>query len=326
MATIKDVAERTGLSVATISKFLNGAPVREKNRVVIERAIKELDYQVNHFARSLKTRKSNTVGALMPALNAPFFGNVLSTIDSALRSRNLNLIVSCYDMDASLERSKLDLLLSTGLDGLLYAPEHMDAETFAQIVGNRSIPVVMIDRMIPNLNVDSVLLGNSQAIYEAAEMLIAKSHTRIGFIAGRQQVFTAADRLRGLERVYADYGLALDRELIKYGNYTVSDGYRFFNELIDMPAPPTAIITSNYDLTLGAITAAKERGITLPDDIDFFGFDCSEVCRLMNPPLPSIEQPERSMGELAAKYIIERIEGETSPPRLTRLKAILHVF
>jgi LacI family transcriptional regulator len=318
------VAEHTGLSVATISKYLNGTAVREKNRSIIESAIKELDYQVNPFARSLKTRRSNTVGALLPSLNAPFFANVLTGIDETLRLKDLNLIICFYDMNVKLERGKLESLLLGGIDGLIYAPEHVDKETFERVTAKRRIPVVMIDRMIPNLSVDTVLLGNSQAIYEAAELLIAKHHTRIGFIAGQPDVFTAAERQMGLERALADYGLPIDRELFKHGHYTVSDGYRLFNELIDMPSPPTAIMTSSYDLTRGAITAANERNINLPQELDFFGFDSSEICRLMKPPLPTIEQPERRIGELAAQYIIERLEGESAPPRLTRLKAILH--
>jgi DNA-binding LacI/PurR family transcriptional regulator len=324
MSTIKDVSEYTGLSVATISKYLNGAAVRAKNRDLIDAAVKALDYQVNPFARSLKTRKSNTVGALLPALNAPFFGNMLAAIDGALRKAELNLVISCYDMDEALERKKLEAFMNGGIDGLIYAPEHVDKAAYERITAKRGIPVVMVDRIIAELSVDTVLLGNSQAIYAAAEQLISKGHARIGFITGQPDIFTAAERQMGLERALGDYNIAIDTGLIKHGSYTVSDGYRLFNELLELPSPPTAVITGNYDLTLGAITAAKDKGITLPYDLDFFGFDCTEVCRLMNPPLPTIEQPERKIGELAAQYIMERLDGEASPPRLTRLKAILH--
>lgn len=326
MSTIKDVAERTGLSVATISKYLNGGPVKTKNRERIQVAIDELDYKVNPFARSLKTRKSYTIGALFPALSAHFFGSIISTMDKVFRAKDYNMIISCYDADAALEAWKLESFINSGVDGLIYLPEHMNADTFNELMGKTSIPVVLVDRLIPSLNLDSVVVNNSGVVYSATERLIKKGHKRLGYIAGLMRVFTARERFTGLERVLADYGIEMDRSLVKEGAYTVSDGYRLFNELVDMKDPPTAIIATNYDLTLGAITAASERGIRLPQDIDFLGFDCYEIGRLMNPPICTIEQPEQEIGQMAAEYLMGRIEGLEGPPRLARLKAIINEY
>lgn len=325
MATIKDVAGYTGLSVATISKFLNGGTVKERNRALIVKAIEELDYQVNPFARSLKTRKSYTVGVLLPSVTAPFFGNILTAMDICFREKGYNLVISSYESDPHLERWKLESFVNNGIDGLVYMPENMDKKSYNELLGSRNMPVVLVDRLIPDVNVDAVVVNNSTAVYSAAEVLIEKGHRRIGFIVGPLNVFTAQERCTGLERVCSDYGIEIDPQLRKTGAYTVSEGYRMFNELMNMQDPPTAVISTNHDLTIGAITAANERGIALPQDVEFFGYDCTEVCRLMNPPLCTVEQPEHEIGTTAAQYLLDRLEGNQEPPRLTRLKAQLNL-
>lgn len=326
MSTIKDVAEHAGLSVATISKYLNGGIVKAKNRELIVKAIEDLDYQVNPFARSLKTRKSYSIGALVPSVSSNFFGTMLMAMDAVVREKDYDLVISCFNADADLEHSKLETLINSGVDGIIYMPENMDAESLREHTNRRPIPIVLVDRLIPSLAVDAVVINNSAVVYSAAEILISKGHRRIGFIAGQPHVFTASERYTGLKRVLKDYGIPIDKELIKFGDYTVSDGYRLFNELVDMPDPPTAIICGNYDLTLGALTAASERGISLPTDIDFFGFDCTEICKLMNPPVDNIEQPEKELGETAARYLLERLEGLDEPSRLVRMKAHLNCY
>jgi LacI family transcriptional regulator len=323
MATIRDVAKQAGLSVATISKYLNGGPVREKNRGTIQNAINALGYQVNPYARSLKTRRSMSVGVLLPSMITPFFTNMLTELDLVLRGSGYHELVSFYGPDHGLEREKFQFLVNAGVDGLIYAPEHVTAGEFEEIVGGRGLPVILTDRLVEGVSADTVLVDNTEAVCEGMGQLISRGHRRIAIINGPEAVFTAKERMAGYLRALAGAGIAYDPALVKSGEYSAPTGYRSFQELMAMPAPPTAVFTTNYDLTLGALTAAHERGVKLPDEVALYGFDCSDICNILVPPVPVIAQPEKEIGRLSAQYLLERMEGYAGAPRVSRLRAII---
>ena len=163
MATIKDVARLAGVSVSTISKYLNGGNVLEENAEAIRRAISELDYRVNPFARSLKTQRSRSIGILIPDLTAPFYGSFLSGLDKVLREHGYHSLVSCYSANHGTERDNLQFLISTGIDGLVYAPEDLTPDEFYELTSNCNIPVVQFDRMIQGVSSDTILVENAEA-------------------------------------------------------------------------------------------------------------------------------------------------------------------
>jgi len=321
MSTIKDVASKTGLSLSTISKYLNGGHVREENRLAIERAVEELDYSVNYFARSLKANRSRTIGILLPSISSPFFGQVVAAMEPVFRDAGYESVVCSYYFQPEAELDKLEFLAHKHVDGLIYVPESARAEQIASRVG--STPLLLLDRTVPGMHCDAIVVDNLNAVYMAVEQLIIRGHRRIGFIAGPLRISTALERATGYRRVLADYSLPVDEALIRSGGYDVESGYRLFNELLDLASPPTAICVTNYDMTLGAITAAHERGVSLPADVDFIGYDNINLCRVVNPPLEIIEQPMEQMGREAAGRILARIAGDDSPARLLRLKAKL---
>ena len=184
MATIKDVARLAGVSVSTISKYLNGGNVLEENAESIRRAIAELDYRVNPFARSLKTQRSKSIGVLVPDITAPFFGNVLTALDKVLRENGYHSLISCYSSNHGLERDNLSFLLSAGIDGLIYVPEDLSVDEFFELTANRKIPVVQLDRTLQGLNTDAVLVNNAEASYAAVSHLIDMGHRRVATIRG----------------------------------------------------------------------------------------------------------------------------------------------
>ena len=157
MATIKDVARLAGVSISTVSKYINGGNVRRENIEPIRQAIDELDYRVNPFARSLKAQRSRSIGILLPSMIAPFFGNVVTALDKALRFHGYHTIISCYGSNHGLERDNLKFLISNGVDGLVYIPEDLSADEFQELTENYSIPTVQIDRMIRGVDTDAVL-------------------------------------------------------------------------------------------------------------------------------------------------------------------------
>ncbi len=318
MATIKDVARMAGVSMATVSKYLNGGNVRADNLEAIRSAIEALDYRVNPFARSLKTQRSRSIGILMPDLTAPFFGSVLVSLDKTFREHGYHTLISCYSSNHGLERDKLGYLISHGIDGLIYVPEDLSADEFYELTANWNIPVVQLDRAISGVASDMVLVDNADVMHTAVSRLIRQGHRRIAIITGPKSVFSAKERQVGYLRALSDHDILYDDSLFISEENTYATGYRGYKSLLALEDKPTAIITTNYNITLGLITAAREQGVM--DDISIFGFDCTDVCTMLDPPLPVIQQPEQLIGQTAANYLIQRLEGYTGEPRMTRLK------
>jgi len=320
MATIKDVARLAGVSMSTVSKYINGGNVREENIDAIRNAIDTLDYRVNPFARNLKTQRSRSIGILLPNMTAPFYGAVITSLDKALREHGYHCLISCYGSNHGLERDNLQFLISNGIDGLVYAPEDISAEEFYELTAHRKIPVVQIDRMIQGVASDAVLVDNAEAVYRAVTRLIERGHRRIAMITGPKSVFSAKERQVGYLRALSDHGILYDDELVISEQNEFATGYRGCETLLNLADRPTAVITTNYDITIGLVTAIREQGLHIPEDIDVFGFDCVEICTMMKPPLPVVHQPEQEIGHTAAEYLIQRLEGYADEPRVVRLK------
>lgn len=323
MATIKDVARLAGVSVSTVSKYINGGHVRGGNDDAIRQAIVQLDYRVNPFARSLKSQRSRSVGILLPGMTASFYGTVVTALDKVLREYGYHILISCYGANHGLERDNLQFLITNGIEGLIYIPEDISAEEYYELTRNFSIPMVQVDRMVQGVETDSVLVNNTEAQYQAVNRLIAKGHRRIAAITGPKSVLTAKERQVGYLRALSENGILYDDALFISGANDFATGYRGFETIMQQQEPPTAVITTNHDITIGLLTAARERGIRIPKELDIFGFDCVDICSMMCPPLPVVHQPEQEIGQLAAQYLIERMEGYSGPPRVTRLKCRL---
>ena len=238
-----------------------------------------------------------------------------------LRRSGYECFVCSYDFDREQELKKLEFLARYHVDGIVYVPENVTAGEVRARVG--AIPVVLIDRSLDQADYDTVVVDNLNAVYMAIELLIGRGHRRIGLIAGPQTISTARERTVGYRRVLEDYRLPVDESLILAGNYDLESGSRLFRALLDMPQPPTAVFVTNYDMTLGAIMAAHERGVALPAQMDFIGYDNVDLCSIVTPRLDIVEQPMDEMGRRAAELLIARMSGSDQPARLLRLKARL---
>lgn len=319
MANIKDVARMAGVSASTVSKYINGGNVRKENIEAIRKAIAQLDYRVNPFARGLKAQRNRSIGILLPDMTAPFYGTVVMSLDKTLREHGYHSLISCYGSNHGLEREHLRFLLTNGIDGLIYAPEDLSADEFRELTANYNIPVVQIDRIIQGVSGDAVLVDNTDAVYRAVSALIGRRHRRVAIITGPKSVFSAKERQVGYLCALSDHGILYDDTLFISGENTFATGYRGCEALMKLTDRPTAVFTTNYDITIGLVTAARERGLRIPEDIDVFGFDCAEICTMMKPPLPVVHQPEQEIGKMAAAYLIDRLGGYHGPSRITRL-------
>lgn len=319
MASIKDVAKMAGVSISTVSKYINGGNVRDANLDAIRNAIETLDYRVNPFARNLKAQQHHTVGVLLPNIRAPFYGNLLTAMDKVLRGAGYHTILSCYSSNHGMERDNLKYMITSGIDGLVYVPENLSTEEYDELTKKYNVPTVQVDRIIQGVETDAVLVDNADAVHNAVTSLIEKGHRRIAMISGPQSVFSAKERQIGYLRALADHGLIFSEDLFITGKNTFAAGYNGCEALLALSKPPTAIIATNHNITMGLVTVLREHGLRFPEDIDVVGFDCVEVCSIMKPPLPVIYQPEALIGQTAATYLIERLEGYEGPARQTRL-------
>lgn len=323
--TIKDVAERTGLSIATISKYINGGNVLEKNKIIIQNAIDELNFKVNEMARGLKTNKTKTVGIALPDLNNLFFTSIVSKIEDVLVKDGYGTIICDYKQEYELEKKKLDFLVNKSVDAIVLIPSGKEEKEVKEILDNGT-PVILIDRLLKGVQCDVVLGDNLNSSYNAVEQLFIMGHRRVGVIVGPKEMYTAEQRLKGYYRVHEDYSLKIDSNLIKYGDYRMDSGYILFKELMTMKNPPTAIYVTNYEMTLGAIMAINEMDIKIPEKLSIIGFDNIDLVKVINPPLSVVVQPMESIGEVTAKLLLKRMNGDKSNfPSVNRLKADLLV-
>jgi len=326
MSTIKDIAKCTGLSIATVSKYINGGNVLERNSVLIAEAIEALDYRVNIAARVLKTQRTMIVGVLLPMLTTPFFSNICALIETHLKKEGYSLIVCGYYDDPKEEMEKLRFLINQNVDGILLVPQSISSDEINNIkeLHEHKIPFVLMDRYIPEYECDRVLVDNSSATYGAVEQFIINGHRRIGIIIGPPEISTAYERRLGYERVHQDFSIPIDPLLIRIGDYSISSGYSAMSELLDMDAPPTAVIGTNHEMTVGAITLAYERKMHIPDDLSFIGYDEIQLTKIMKPPITVVMQPITDIARHTAEILLKRMHGDnTSFPQVLRLKSEL---
>lgn len=321
--TIKDVAYRTGLSIATISKYINGGNVLEKNKTIIQNTIEELNFTVNQMARGLKTNKTKTIGIVLPNLNNLFFTSIISKIEDVILKDGYGTIICDYKQDYELEKKKLDFLVNKAVDAIILVPLGKEEIEINAILKNGT-PVILIDRLLEKVPCDVVLGDNLNSSYNAVEQLFMLGHKRVGVIVGPKEMYTAEQRLKGYYRVHEDYSFNIDLDLIKYGDYRMDSGYLLFKELLNLKNPPTAIYVTNYEMTLGAVMAINEMNLAIPKDLSIIGFDNMDLVKVINPPLSVVVQPIDSIGEVAAKLLLKRLNGDKSNfPSINRLKADL---
>jgi len=323
IATMKDVAKYTDLSVGTISKYINGGTVKEKNKIIIEKAINDLNFNVNEIARGLKTRKSKTIGIIIPSLENLFCTSLISYVEEYLSKNGYSTIICNYRENIDLEKEKLKLILNKMVDGIIIIPSSEIKDALIDVI-NKGIPVVSIDRLIEDVNCDTVLVDNFNASYIAVEQLIIKGHKRAAIICGPETVYTAQERLKGYLAVYDNYNINVDHDLIKFGDYYTNSAYKLCKELIEMEESPTAIFVTNYAMTLGVIMAINEKNIKVPDEISIIGFDNLQMYKIIKPSLSIVIQPMEQLGEAAADIMLRRLQGDKGDfPSIIRLKAKL---
>ena len=307
-ATMKDIARRTGLGLATISSYFNGGNVREKNRIKIEEAIEELHYEVNEVARGLKTNATKTVGVVIPELNNVFCAEIISGMEDILRSHGYAAIVCDCRTDKKLEKEAIDFLTRKRVDGIINMPVDMSGAHLKEFQRTGK-PIVLIDRMIQGISCDSVLVDNRKAAEDAVQCFIKNGHRNIGIIGGPEGIFTAQERLSGYSKALKEAGIPIRGSLIFHGDYTIQGGVRGLEELVRDNPDMTAVFVTNYEMTMGAMIGVNELGIKIPEQLSMIGFDNLQFARACNPKLTIVSQPTDGIAREVARIMLEHLEN-----------------
>lgn len=307
-ATIKDIKEYTGLSLATISKYLNGGNVLPENRVKIEKAIEELHYEVNEIARGLVTNKTRTVGIVVFSISSPFSGMILHHVGAALRKKNYGMLIVDSCDNEEIEKKNIKYLISKKVDGIIVLPVASKGDFLAP-ARNAGIPVVLLDRALSDVQYDCVRIDNRKSTYYAMKELINRNHKKIAVIASERE-YTGRERFNGFMEAMRDARLEVPVEYQVRGTHSITSGYNGMKKLLTLKNRPTAVFMSNYEITLGAMLAVSESGFKCPEDISLLGFDDQIFFHVMQPQMYMVEQPMQGMGEKAVELLLRRISGE----------------
>lgn len=319
-ATIKDIAKMTGLGLATISSYLNGGNVREKNRIKIEAAIEELNFEVNEVARGLKTNRTKTIGIIIPELNNIFCAEIITEVEDLLRSRGYATMICDCRTDEKRESEAAEFLYHRRVDGLIVMPTG-ESGSFLKRFLKAKKPVVLVDRRMTDIECDCVLVDNEGAVYGAVQSLLASGHRKIGMIAGPEGIYTARERYAGYQRALEETGIQSDPGLVIRGNYTIAGGADAMHRLVQQNPDMTAVMVSNYEMTVGAMIEANEKDIRIPEQLSIIGFDNVEFAKASVPKLSIVTQPTKEIAHNVAELMLKRLEGEAKnyEPETVRL-------
>jgi LacI family transcriptional regulator len=321
--TIRDVAAAAGVSPATVSRVLNlKEDVNADLRRRVLAAVTDLGYRRNGPARSLRTRAAMVLGIIISDITNPFFTALVRGAEDRAQLAGYSVVLANADEDLAKEGRYLEVAAAEQLAGVLLSPASSRL-TNIDVLTERGIPVVTIDRRLSSASVDSVTVNNRQAALEAAEHLIQQGCRRVGFVAGPVQTTTGASRLAGYRAALRAAGRALDPALTAYADFRTEGGYVATRQLLQLKKPPDGLLIANNLMTVGGMQAIAEAGLDVPQDIAVVGFDDANWATALRPPLTVVTQPTYEIGRIAAELLLHRIDGEKCAPRRVVLRAQL---
>ena len=332
MYTIRDIARLAGVSVATVSGVLNNKPTVKPALVDrVKKAMDALDYHPDQVARSLRMRRTNTVGMVIADVTNPFFTDVIRGVEKEAQSNGYSVILCDSNEDPALERHYLSTLFSRRVDGVLLAPTSSPSAHEPRV--HKRFPIVLIDRVPLGYTGDAVMTDNFSAAYDGTRHLIELGHRRVAIITGHLNLSNGLDRLEGFRKALQEEHLALPDKYVQQGDFQLESGYRSGLELMRLPVPPTAIFSCNNKMTLGLMRALGELHVRCPDAVSVLGFDDFEWSAYFTPRLTTIAQASNEMGRQAMRLLLRKLQAtpgndglpNESPETTVKLKAELRV-
>ena len=322
--TIRDVAKLAGVSPATVSKVLNDAPhVSQESRQRVMSAVAKLDFRPNSIARSLKSRRTLTIGLITDDLEGVFTTSMMRGVEDVTSSRGFSVFLCNSYGNADKERAHLQLLLDKQVDGVILLSGYKVRERGAPALDLGSIPVVYLYQYTRDINVPCIIPDDFGGAEIGTNHLISLGRKRIGLINGPYHYEATHHRLEGYKSALENAGISYDPSLVRSGKWYEDSGYMMAKDLMSMDNPPDALFCCSDSLAAGAIRALCELDIRVPDDIPVVGFDNRPFAAHHVPPLTTVALPLYEMGRMAGEMIVSAILGPTPEPGIHKVPCYL---
>ncbi len=310
-ATIRDVADAAGVSVATVSRVINGRPdVAAETRDEVMRHVRAQNFTTNRSARALSVGRTGFVGFTMPYVRADYFAAILAGVVEAAYDQGMRLVLSATLREHDREVSLLETLTDGATDGaIILLPEETNQELEAlQATG---YPFVVADPRVPLTDgLPAVSAAHRAGAKAATDHLLALGHRRIAHISGPRRWAATEERIEGYHGALAAAGVLPSPELLAEGDFEIPGGYAAACRLLDLPEPPTAIFASNDNMAVGVLRATRERGLAVPEDLSVVGFDDAEIAQSVTPALTTVRQPLGELGRTAVSVLMRLIDRQ----------------
>ena len=325
MATMKQVADKAGVSTTTVSHVINESRVVSKDvRERVLAAIQDLRYIPSAVARSLKNDKTYTLGVLVPNSSNPYFAELIQGVEDAAFNLGYSIILcNAYD-DPKKQVAYVRVLMEKRIDGLILVSSGSDPE-LTRWLSNKNIPKVLVDRELSGVAAASVESDHEHAGYLATKYLVELGHHDIACVSGPEDLLSSSARVAGYRRALKEASITPHPDHLLYTDFTSKGGFEAFRELLSLRSRPTAVFAGNDLVAMGGICAANEQGVRVPEDLSVIGYDDIALASYCNPPLTTISQPKREIGELTARILVERITNAIAPLRRELLPPVLVV-
>jgi LacI family transcriptional regulator len=309
--TIKDIARELGISPSTVSRALKDHPdISAETKKAVNELADKLNYQPNIVALSLRQKKTNTIGVIIPEIVNTFFSTVISGIEDVAYEAGYNVILAQSNESYQREVTDMKALFNSRVDGMLLSlsRETTNFDHIESII-SKGVPIVLYDRFYSNPNLSKVIVDDYVGAKEAVLHLIEQGCKRIAHLEGAPNLIISKDRLRGYQDALSESNLEIrETYTIVCPNNSFEEGQRAAQKLLALPHPPDAIFASNDPMAMGAILAVKEKGLSIPADVAVVGFSNYFFAQITDPSLTSVDQPGFEMGQEAARLLIRQIE------------------
>lgn len=318
MTNINDVAEYAGVSASTVSRVLSGKSyVKEETKKKVMAAVRALEYTPNAMAKSLKMGRSDTIAIMIPSIQNLMFPDIVRGIEDTARRTGFTVVLCNTDEDVEIEKSYIAKLKTRLIDGFIVASMMPESEHILHL-RNEGFPLVLTSRSYDK-TIDSVVIDNVNAAFDAVSHLIRTGHKRIAIAMGRLKLPLYADRLKGYRMALERYGIPYDEDLVVHETNGTKSHYRLIRDLLDSGIKPDAIFATSDPKAIVVMRAVHDAGLSIPGDISVMGFDNVDISSMLEPPLSTVSQPLYEMGALAAKKLINQIRrkeetGHLPPP------------
>jgi LacI family transcriptional regulator len=324
--TLKDVAAAANVSRATASRALNSyGYVGDETAVRVLEVADSLGYRANRVAQALRRGQMPIVGYLPGDIQNPFFARIAYDLEVEFRKHGHNLLIASSEESVEQEKELLESLRSLSVRGYILAPTSATDSQHIVKLAREGAPIVQIDRVADNVRCDSVVVDNEGGAREVVEYLVANGHQRIALLRDESRIFTAQERLAGYQNSLQSHGIRLDESLIGVSRSTVEHAIEATIRLFSRRDRPTALFTVDSLMTQGALLALRSMGLSIPRDVSLVGFDDFNLATFTDPQITVVAQPIADIGPLAAKLLLERLDGKKVAPRHVRFPTRLIV-